>query len=59
MTDLNPTKFGEKKHSDEESRVPRDLQNLGHFSRNLGLIEDRIESHVEGGYKRHKLQVNK
>ena len=38
------------------SRVPQDLRDLGHLSRNFGLVKDRIESDVKGGYKRHKLQ---
>ena len=45
-----------KTHSDPGSRVPQDLQDLGCFSRNLGLLKDRIESDVKGGYKRHKIQ---
>ena len=36
--------------------VLQDLQDLGHFSRNLDFVKDRIESDVKRGYKRHKLQ---
>ena len=43
-------------HSDPGSRVPQDLQDLGHFSRNFGLAKDIIESGMKGGCKRHKLQ---
>ena len=36
--------------------VSQDPQDLGHFSRNIGLVKDRTESDAKGGYKRHKLQ---
>ena len=45
-----------KTHSNPGSRVPQDLQDLGHFSRNFGLVKGRIEPDVKGGYKRHNLQ---
>ena len=45
-----------KNRSDPGSRDPQDLQDLGHFSQNFGLVKHMIESHVKGGYKRHKLQ---
>ena len=30
------------------SRVLKDLQDLGHFSRSFGLLKDRVESYVKG-----------
>ena len=49
-------KIGKKNNSDPGSRVAQDLQDLGHFSRNFGLVKGRTESDVKGGYKCHKLQ---
>ena len=37
-----------KTHSDLGSRVLQDLQHLGHFTRNFGLVKDRIESDMKG-----------
>ena len=36
--------------------APQDLQDHGHFSRNLALVKHRIKLDVKGGYKRHKQQ---
>ena len=53
---FEPHENRQKTHSDPESRVPQDLQDLGHFSRNSVLVKNRIKLDVEGGYKRHKQQ---
>ena len=49
-------KISKKKHSDLGSRVPQDLQVLGHFSRNFCLVKDGIELGEKWGYKHNKLR---
>ena len=56
MKIFEPRENWQKKTWDPGCRVPQDLPDRGHFSRNFGLVKDRIEPDVKGGDKRHKLQ---